>query len=411
MKTTKLLKSAANSSESTVTVDSKTKPRIFVVEDDVMLSMDIGATLLGFNYEIVGTSSSGEDALKLIESAKPDLILMDIGLSGKLDGVQTAEQLALRIATPVLFLTGITEESTLQRAKLTQPCGYLIKPFDPTELRVAIELGLYRGSLAAQQLEQPHGTNGIEADEIIEREFAATDEAFKGDGNKDTKIQLLAKVALFSALPRTELDKLSDLCRIREFSGGEFIFHEGSPALGGFVLLSGKIAVTKSAVSGKTLILQLLSAGDVYGLFFLLKEFAGSCAARAQVDCRVLWLPDQAFAELKKRTPEIVSGMLSQVGTAMVRSFELSSSLAHSRVEARIINALLSLLPAGNPKVSPAAGRLFMTRKELADLTGTTPETAIRVTKNLERAHLLDLTRPGIIKIPNREALKEALDE
>jgi CRP/FNR family transcriptional regulator len=93
------------------------------------------------------------------------------------------------------------------------------------------------------------------------------------------------------------------------------------------------------------------------------------------------------------------------------RTNDLALGLAHSRVESRIVAALLALAPRfGRPSTSEDQTRIFLTRKELADLTGTTPETAIRVTKNLEREGLLDLTKPGVIKILSLKQLKGVIE-
>lgn len=375
------------------------KVEIYVVEDDPLISLDIKQALTDFGYEVVGTSDTAEEAIKNIPSVKPDFVLMDIGLKGKMDGIEAASNLSGTFPVPVVFLTGLTDEATLQRAKLTLPYGYLIKPFDPSELRSAIELALYRkthdvgSSLQDQNVEE------------LEKQFEI------GEGDADRKLEVLLQLEIFKGVPRADLEQFARATSMRSFDGGEFILTEEEEAKAGFIVLSGKISITKSAVTGKELIVSLLGSGDTYGLFYLLKDFAGCCSARTQVASRVLWVPENAFALLQQRVPQVARSLNDMLARRLVRSYELASSLAHSRVEDRIVTAILTLLPelgrGGTGDKNSGHGRIFMTRKELADLTGTTPETAIRITKNLEREGILDLTRPGIIKIVDLKGLQQ----
>lgn len=373
------------------------KNKIYIVEDDPLICLDIRQALTDFGYQVVGTAESGEDAVRGVIEHKPDFVLMDINLKGPVDGIEAASRLGAEYPVPVVFLTGLTDEATLQRAKLTLPYGYLIKPFDPSELRSAIELALYRKT-------QDSGPNGKD------QHFDESDHQFEvGEGDPERKLEVLLQLDLFKGVPRADLEGFARATSIRSFDGGEFILTEEEEAKAGFIVLSGKISITKSAVTGKELIVSLLGGGDTYGLFYLLKDFTGCCSARTQVASRVLWVPEAAFNTLQHRVPQVTRALCDQLARRLVRSYELASSLAHSRVEDRIVTAILTLLPElgrGGDKAN-GPGRIFMTRKELADLTGTTPETAIRITKNLEREGILDLSRPGIIKIVDLPSLEQ----
>jgi two-component system, cell cycle sensor histidine kinase and response regulator CckA len=124
--------------------------RIFVVEDQVIVSEDIAQTLRQLGYEIAGTAESGVEALLEIERTRPDLVLMDIQLAGRLDGIQITAAIRKRWAIPVIYLTAHSDEATLARAKETGPYGYLLKPFNERELRTAIEVALRRHALETQ---------------------------------------------------------------------------------------------------------------------------------------------------------------------------------------------------------------------------------------------------------------------
>ncbi|MGE4394739.1 MAG: methanogen output domain 1-containing protein [Methanobacteriales archaeon] len=117
---------------------------MLIVEDESIVALDIKhrAELLG--YEVVGIASSGEEALKLIKEKKPDLVLMDIVLKGEMDGIEAAEVIKRDYNIPVVYLTAHSDKETLDRAKQTEPFGYLIKPFEDRELHSAIEVAIYK---------------------------------------------------------------------------------------------------------------------------------------------------------------------------------------------------------------------------------------------------------------------------
>lgn len=127
--------------------------RIFVVEDEAIVCEDIAQTLKQLGYEVAGTAQSGMEALLAVESLSPDLVLMDIKLSGRLDGIQTTAAIRKRWSIPVIYLTSHSDEATLGRAKETGPHGYLLKPFNERDLRTSIEVALRKNELE-QKLEQ-----------------------------------------------------------------------------------------------------------------------------------------------------------------------------------------------------------------------------------------------------------------
>jgi PAS domain S-box-containing protein len=120
------------------------KAKILVVEDENVVALDIERCLQNLGYGVVGLASSAEKALAKAAKDRPDLVLMDIRLKGAMDGVEAAEQLRQRFNLPVVYLTAYADETTLQRAKVTQPFGYLLKPFDPRLLEPTLEMALYK---------------------------------------------------------------------------------------------------------------------------------------------------------------------------------------------------------------------------------------------------------------------------
>ncbi len=116
---------------------------ILVVEDEHIVARDIQAMLEELGYA-VSIAVSGEEAVTKAAEVHPDLVLMDIVLKGRMDGVDAAAQLRDRFRIPVIFLTAYADEKTVQRAKVTTPYGYILKPFEERELHIAIELALFR---------------------------------------------------------------------------------------------------------------------------------------------------------------------------------------------------------------------------------------------------------------------------
>jgi len=117
---------------------------ILIVEDEVIVAADLAGKLTRLGYTVCGSTARGEDALVLAQERRPDLVLMDIRLAGAMDGVETAEHLRRDCDLPVIYLTAHSDRTTLRRAKLTEPFGYILKPFEERELETHIEMALYK---------------------------------------------------------------------------------------------------------------------------------------------------------------------------------------------------------------------------------------------------------------------------
>jgi len=117
---------------------------ILVVEDESLVARDLQSRLISMGYAVPAVSTTGADALQKASQFSPDLALMDIRLRGEMDGVEVAEQMRDMFDIPCVYLTAYTDDETLRRARITEPYGYLVKPFEEGELHTAIELALYR---------------------------------------------------------------------------------------------------------------------------------------------------------------------------------------------------------------------------------------------------------------------------
>jgi PAS domain S-box-containing protein len=120
------------------------KTTILIVEDEAIVAADLSGKLGQLGYEVVGITAKGEEAIELACSRKPQVVLMDIRLKGPMDGIEAAEAIRHWHCAPVIYLTAHSDSPTLERAKLSGPFGYIIKPFEERELSTTIELALYK---------------------------------------------------------------------------------------------------------------------------------------------------------------------------------------------------------------------------------------------------------------------------
>ncbi|WP_135612327.1 response regulator [Methanococcoides sp. AM1] len=122
---------------------------ILIVEDEMIVAMMIKLKLLDMGYKFAGHATSGEDAIRMVEEEKPDLIIIDIYLKGKMDGIDAATEILKSHIVPVIFLTGDPSRETRSRASIANPVGYLQKPFMDEELEYIIESAFHKAKSPA----------------------------------------------------------------------------------------------------------------------------------------------------------------------------------------------------------------------------------------------------------------------
>ncbi|WP_440948253.1 response regulator [Methanosarcina sp. T3] len=120
------------------------KAKILVVEDQNIVALNLRNRLKKIGYIVPTIASSGEEAIRKAELTNPDLVLMDIMLKGGMDGIEAARVINSRFSVPVIYLTSCIDTGTLERAKLTEPAGYISKPFKEEDLISNIEMALYK---------------------------------------------------------------------------------------------------------------------------------------------------------------------------------------------------------------------------------------------------------------------------
>ena len=135
------------------------KARIMVVEDEALVALDLTTKLRQLDYEVPGEALSGEEAVQQARILLPDMVLMDIHLAGKMDGIEAARQIHQDLNIPIVFLTAYADDPTLERAKAAEPLGYLIKPFEPRELYTTLEMALNRSRADRKRVQAAEHSN------------------------------------------------------------------------------------------------------------------------------------------------------------------------------------------------------------------------------------------------------------
>lgn len=117
---------------------------IILVEDEIIVAADVKNRLENMGYSVLGIFDTGEEAIEKVGELKPNLVLMDIVLKGEMDGIDAALKIRELFNIPIIYLTAYSYEKTLERAKITEPFGYVLKPFEDREIQSAIEMAIYK---------------------------------------------------------------------------------------------------------------------------------------------------------------------------------------------------------------------------------------------------------------------------
>lgn len=130
------------------------KTRLLIVEDEGLVARDLENMTRTMGYEVCGVANTADEALVQVASLQPELVLMDVVIKGTLDGIAAAEKIWEVYHIPVIYVTAYTDEVTVQRATLSEPFGYILKPFDERELKIAVEMAIYKSRMALKLRER-----------------------------------------------------------------------------------------------------------------------------------------------------------------------------------------------------------------------------------------------------------------
>ena len=138
-------------------LQSKISPRILIVEDELLIAKGIQRCLRTYNYSDTHIELNGEKAFDKVHDINPNLILMDIMLKGDMDGIETAQKIRSIFDVPIIYLTSYSDKQTMERAKQTEPYGYILKPFEDNELICSIERAICKHQMEKKLRERNNG--------------------------------------------------------------------------------------------------------------------------------------------------------------------------------------------------------------------------------------------------------------
>lgn len=158
--------------------------KILIVEDEMIIGAKISMQLVSLGYEVTGILPRGEDVLQHLQENKPDIIILDIQLKGKMDGIETAKLIEKQFQIPVIFLTANTDDATFNRAKTTHPAAFISKPFKKVDMQRAIELTLHKMAGQDAEITVP------DAEDQSEQSFVLSDRIFVRHNERMVKIMI-----------------------------------------------------------------------------------------------------------------------------------------------------------------------------------------------------------------------------
>lgn len=167
--------------------DLNYKVRVLIVEDEPLIAENIAMYLNNHDYEVAGIAYDYEEGIMKLENEKPDIVLLDINLDGKLDGIDLAKYIHEKIMIPYIFLSSYSDKITLERAKKVQPSGYLVKPFHEKSLLTTLEISLNNFALHMNPMLEDLNLNKINAglsNPLSQREFEVLQLIYAGKTNQ-----------------------------------------------------------------------------------------------------------------------------------------------------------------------------------------------------------------------------------
>jgi CRP-like cAMP-binding protein/AmiR/NasT family two-component response regulator len=381
--------------------------RIVITDERCGAVLDIPKRLKNLGYEVIRVADYSDEALAELALKHPDLVLLDISQEGAAHGIALAGRIKKLLDTPVVFITAASGDAPAQSNTKNPLHGFVLRPLSDFELGASIELAVHRYEIRSEE-------KAAHPDFVEPKKTSATATVqFQTRKGKAEASQFLRQISPFSELPEEALKTLVEQSRFSSSGPGEYIALEGDLNEASFIVVSGRLAMTKTSSSGKELVVQLLGPGDFFGLVLAMEELPAQLSARTQSASELLWIPTSALLRALEERPQLYKGFIDYLSFCLHSSHELSRGLAHDSVEVRIAVLLLSLVSrfSRTRKEFDDTIVIDMTRQQIADLTGTTPETATRVTRAMHRKGIIEISSPGTIKIANFAALRKLVKD
>jgi len=218
--------------------------------------------------------------------------------------------------------------------------------------------------------------------------------------------QVLGTVGMYRRLSAEDRRRLAEVSTLRQYARGDEIFAEGDAAAAFFVVVQGRVKVVKSTPTGREVLLEIFGPGDPLGAVVAYEGKPFPATARALEPTRCVVTPRETFFRLLAEHPSLVRGLLSGLTLRLIELTNRLAAVSGARVEERVARLFLQKLDElGRPEGGGQLLPLPLTRQEVADLAGTTIETAIRVMSRWSKAQLV-LTRDDGFLVLDRAALE-----
>ncbi len=186
--------------------DAAKPHRVLIAEDEALIRMDLAEMLREEGYEVVGEAGDGQEAVELAESLRPDLVIMDVKMPPRRDGIDAAAEIATKRIAPILILTAFSQRELVERARDAGAMAYLVKPFSITDLIPAIELAVSRfGEISALESEVATLSDRLETRKLVER----------AKGLLQAK-QKMTEPEAFKWIQRAAMDRRTTMRRVAE---------------------------------------------------------------------------------------------------------------------------------------------------------------------------------------------------
>ena len=232
----------------------------------------------------------------------------------------------------------------------------------------------------------------------------------EGKTSEDIKIELLKKIHLFEDLSSEELRESANYIQVKKYPKGEYIFFEEEAEPGIFILVEGLVKIIKETSDGRSVIVRLVFPGEVFGWIEWGKSVPKfKYTAMAALPSTLLYISNKDFINLAIKYPAIAIKLTCDATHNLLQTYEVLKSIASGKVEERIAKLLLELAEkAGEKKNGKIVIKLPLTRQDIAEMTGTTVETTIRIMSRWKKQGIINTER-GYIEILKKEELEKLL--
>ncbi|GAB6065555.1 helix-turn-helix domain-containing protein [Aquifex pyrophilus] len=229
----------------------------------------------------------------------------------------------------------------------------------------------------------------------------------EGKAPEDIKIDLIKKIPLFEDLSPEELKEVAKYIQVRKYGKNEYIFFEEEAEPGIYILVEGLVKLIKETTDGRNIIVRLVFPGEVFGWIEWGKSVPKfKYTAMSVLPSTLLYISNKDFINLAIKYPAIGIKLTCEATHNLLHTYEVLKSIASGKVEERIARLLLELAEkAGEKKDGKIIIRLPLTRQDIAEMTGTTVETTIRVMSKWKKQGIINTER-GYIEILNKDALE-----